>query len=405
MRVHNKKKKNLGRLVLATLWVSYLTLYLNRRNVSVILPSLREWGLSYSEAGLLVSAFFAAYAAMQVPAGWLADVKGGRLAVLCGNTVAMLASIASGLSPSYAVLLASRFLCGAGQGLVWPASSKLVAGWFPKNARGAAMGLLTSSVAIGSFLALVLAGVVLERMGWQMTFIVPAVILAGATLLILLNVRDPQEDGGSGKVRRRGFRSQLIAVLGSKAVKYTAVGYFLWKFSFEGMSYWLPSYFMETYSVPPGLTGFLSGVILLTGVFTMPLGGWLSDRLGNRALVIMASLAVSGVLLSMAPYVHGWLEALVLLAAAALVLQLSEGVYFVIPMDDLSEAAGTSVGVINLGGQLGTMLAPWIAGMLLDVWQNYTPVLTMFAAAALLGMIPLIPVLHTVNVRRRQANP
>src|ERR1700693_1947891 len=67
--------------VLVLLWLSVFLNYIDRSNLSIAAPQLKvELGLSATQLGVLLSAFFWTYACLQIPAGWLVDrfgVKGG----------------------------------------------------------------------------------------------------------------------------------------------------------------------------------------------------------------------------------------------------------------------------------------------------------------------------------------
>lgn len=61
------------------LWLSYVGLYLNRRNISIVMPVLMiEMGIDHAQTGFLVTTFFIIYAIIQIPSGWLADRVGGK---------------------------------------------------------------------------------------------------------------------------------------------------------------------------------------------------------------------------------------------------------------------------------------------------------------------------------------
>lgn len=374
---------------LIAIWLSYVALYLNRRNVSVAIPAIMDhMGLTHAEAGLLITLFFIAYAATQIPSGWLADVKGGKRTLTLGNLITSAAGYLSGLAPSYAPLAAARLLCGVGQGAGWPSSSKLVSEYFPREKRGVAMGLLTSSTAVGSFLALAVSGIILQSYGWRMVFIAPAVILLDVTMLLSFIVREPE----TANVHRSASwrRGLLSEVLRDSGVRKTAVSYFFWKYSFEGLVYWLPTLLVETYMVDLGYAALLTGCITLTGLVSMPLGGYLSDRIRSRARVAIISLTAMGVLMLALSTSPDLSTSLLILFAACFVMETSESIYFTVPVDRLGpEAAGTSVGVINLVGQIGSLAAPWVIGMLVDVYHGYGYALTLLGVSAFLGAIPM----------------
>lgn len=375
------------RNALIMLWASYVGLYLNRRNISVVLPILMSnMGLSHTEAGMLITAFFFAYSAMQIPAGWLSDLKGGRLVLLLGNAVTTVSGALSGVASSYPFLLATRIVCGVGQGMGWPSSSKLVAGYFPGGNRGAAMGFLTSSVALGSFLALVAAGLILEGWGWRATFIVPAILLA-----ILTAVAWSMDLGERQRGINSGDAPPLSRVYRNRGILALALSYFFWKYSFEGLTYWLPALLVEGYGLAPSHAATLSGLIILAGLVSMPLGGWLSDHVGSRAGIIIFSLSGAGVLLLSLPLLGGGQAAIPALTILSFTMQMSEGLYFTIPLDLLgADVAGTAIGFINLGGQAGSLTAPWIIGLLLDHYRTSSAVFAMLGALTFAGVAPLV---------------
>jgi len=376
---------------LVAIWLSYVGLYLNRRNISVAIPAIMDYmGLTHAEAGLLVTLFFVAYAVTQIPSGWLADVKGGKRTLVFGNLLTSAAGYLSGLTSSYHPLAVTRLLCGIGQGAGWPSSSKLVSEYFPRERRGFAMGFLTSSTALGSFLALVVSGLILQSYGWRMVFMVPAVILLIPTAFLLFIVREPkvvnEENYGEGSWRR----DLLAEVLKDSGVRKTAVSYFFWKYSFEGLIYWLPTLLVETYMVDLGYAALLTGCITLTGLVSMPLGGYLSDKIGSRARVAILSLTAMGVLMLALSTTADLATTLVILFTACFIMEMSESIYFTIPVDRLGlEAAGTSVGMINLIGQVGSLTAPWIIGLFVDIYHSYRYAVMLLGVSALLGAIPL----------------
>jgi len=366
-------------LTLFLVWLSYIGLYLNRRNISIVLPVLiREMKISYSEAGFLVSAFFVTYALAQIPSGWLADRLGGLKTLVAGNIITFLFSMMSGLAVNYSMLSLSRVFCGVGQGMGWPSSTKLVSQSFPEGRRGFALGVLTSGVAVGSFISLTVSAVVLEWFGWRMVFLIPSLILLFFTFLLLLGLRNFYFN--MGDVGSIGFRR----VFRDRVVFSAALSYFCWKFGFEGLSYWLPTFFFEVKGFSLQNAGLIVGVFLLIGLFAMPLGGVLSDRL-SRVSVIEISLILAGFLL----FIFTISEDVISLAAlmlASFSLQMSEGIYFTIPADRLkSDLAGTGAGFINSLGQVGSLSSPLITGIVIELYHSYTIAFLLYSLLSILG--------------------
>src|SRR5688572_25376103 len=101
-----------------TVWLllvlAWATNFIIRIGFSALLPPIMaELGLSYTRAGMLASAFFWAYAAMQLPAGLLGDRFGRRRVLLIGLVGGACAAVLTGAATSFAMLVVARVVMGA----------------------------------------------------------------------------------------------------------------------------------------------------------------------------------------------------------------------------------------------------------------------------------------------------
>src|SRR3954463_13787491 len=107
-----------------------------------VLSITEDLNLSASSTGILLSSFFAGYALMQLPGGWLADRFGARKVLI---TSVILWSIFTGLTGaawSLTSMIIIRFLFGVGEGGFQPASSKIISQAFPQENRARAMSIM-----------------------------------------------------------------------------------------------------------------------------------------------------------------------------------------------------------------------------------------------------------------------
>ncbi|RKJ36972.1 MFS transporter, partial [Butyricicoccus sp. 1XD8-22] len=115
-----------------------------------ILGISKDLQLSTSQTGIVLSSFFAGYALMQIPGGWLADRFGFRKVIITALLAWSIFTIFSGMAWSFASLILIRFLFGLGEGSFFPSASKGIASWFPQNERSRAMSfMLTSGTIMG----------------------------------------------------------------------------------------------------------------------------------------------------------------------------------------------------------------------------------------------------------------
>ena len=108
--------------------------YLDRVCISTAAPAIRaELGLSDGEMGLVFSAFTLAYALFEVPSGWFADRFGARLTLTRIVVWWSLLTAVTGLAWGLGSLLVVRFLFGAGEAGMFPATARAFARWLPRG--------------------------------------------------------------------------------------------------------------------------------------------------------------------------------------------------------------------------------------------------------------------------------
>lgn len=135
--------------------------------------------LSRAQVGLFLPAIYLGGVLMSLPAGWLTDRLGVRLALVLGQglTGALLGLAA--LSPRFPVLLGLLFLGGFGWSVLNPTTGKAVVDWFPPRERGFAMGVKQTGLTLGGIAAALLLPPVALAIGWR-----PAFGVAGAASLV-----------------------------------------------------------------------------------------------------------------------------------------------------------------------------------------------------------------------------
>src|SRR5260370_2061157 len=181
------------------LFVLSAVAFLDRVNLSIAGGSLSaEYHLSNVQFGLLSTALLIGYTLFQAPAGWLADRFGPRR-VLTGAVLwwgvftALTAAIPSSIGAPLAALIAVRFLLGAGEAIIYPASNQFVSRWIPTQERGFANGLIFAGVGAGSGLSPFLVIYTMAHHGWRFSFWVCALIGCAAGLVWYLAARDTPE--------------------------------------------------------------------------------------------------------------------------------------------------------------------------------------------------------------------
>jgi MFS family permease len=103
--------------------------------------------------------------------GTLGDVVGHGRVFLVGAAVGVVSSLACGLAPTLAVLVAGRVRQGLGGGLVYGTAPGIVTLASPPDARGRAVGFFNAAVGLASALGPLVAGAIVDTLGWRFVFL------------------------------------------------------------------------------------------------------------------------------------------------------------------------------------------------------------------------------------------
>jgi MFS family permease len=136
--------------------------------ITVALPSVsRGLDVTIGSTASVLSAYFAAYAIVLLPAGALVDRYGARRVALIGLAVFALGAGAGALVGNFGLLIASRVVQGVGAGLVSPAALAAAVSGFPPERRGSALGIWGASAGVANLIGPLLGGLLTVGFGWR----------------------------------------------------------------------------------------------------------------------------------------------------------------------------------------------------------------------------------------------
>ena len=173
-----------GRGIVLAVCASVFISVLNASIVNVVLPTIgQDLGVEPGRLGWIVIAYLLVYAVAIPIYGRLADNYGARRFFLFGQGVFAVGSLLCALAPSYPLLLAARVVQAGGGAAIPGLGVALIGRATPSGERGAALGLLSTTVGVASAIGPTLGGFVADLLGWHFVFALGA--LAG--LLLPLN--------------------------------------------------------------------------------------------------------------------------------------------------------------------------------------------------------------------------
>jgi MFS family permease len=371
--------------VVAMLWGIAFFNYADRQAIFSVFPLLeREFQLTPVQLGLLGSAFAWVYGLAAPVAGFVVDRVRRRTAILGGLYAWSAICIATVLSFDFKHLLFWRAAEGLGESLYFPASMSLVSDYHDSRTRSRAMGLHQTSVYIGTIGGGFFAGLIGQRYGWRLSFIVfgSLGILLGLVLQRLLveperGAADRIEAAARGHVRpattpRLPFR-EFVRILARTPTVLCLMGAFLCaNFVAVVLLSWMPKFLFDRFHMGLAMAGLTATVFVqLASMIGAPLGGWLADAWRRRSPAGRLAVQMLGVL-GGAPFVVlcGTTTSIRWVIVALTLWGLFKGLYdaniFASVFDVVRpEARGTAVGFMNTIGWLGGGgTAPIVIGLI-----------------------------------------
>jgi len=362
--------------------VGYLLVYFHRVSSAVVAPELvREFGISGTVLGILASAYFYPYAAMQLPVGLLADSFGPRRTVTTFLLLASFGTFLFGLAPRISVAILARVLVGLGVSALFVPTMKILAEWFRTREFATMTGILMAVGGIGWLTAATPLALLVEVLGWRLAFVVIATGTLVIALLVGLLVRDRPEDKGWPRIadpqatvleRPIGLWEGVRRVISEGAFWPLALWFFFsygTVIGFGGL--WGGPFLMEVYGLSRAQAGNILSLIALGMIGGSPLLGWLSDRIfKSRKMVMVGGTALY--LLSWVPLVlwTGVLPVPVLYLLSLLIGVFGSALVIVAFTANKElfprEMAGTSTGLVNIFPFAGGAVFPPVMGRLLD---------------------------------------
>jgi MFS transporter, ACS family, hexuronate transporter len=391
--------------------------YLDRQTLPVaVLAISRDIPLNNAQFSALQSAFLFSYALMYAGGGKLVDSLGTRRGFMVIMIFWSLACASHALATGFAMLAASRFLLGMGEGGGFPAATRAVAEWFPTKERATAMGIINAGTAVGAVVAPPLIAAILVYSNWRWIFI----ITGGIGLLwtawwrfaysppsaTLNELSAPPElsDSANHLPWIRLFRiRETWGLVTAKFLSDAAWFFYL---------FWLPKYLYDARGFDIKAVGTFAWMPSAAAGVGCLLGGAFSSYLLRRRFSLgLARKVALGLSAALMPFVilipHvavSW--AIALFCIAYFGQQSWSTLVMVLPTDLFPQnVVGSVAGLVGFGGAMGGIAFGELVGYLLDHGVGYSVVFRVAGtlhAVAFLIILVAIPVLSPLKLAPQQ---
>ena len=347
--------------------LAFFSLNVLNSSYSTVLELIKgELALTYTMSGALMSSYFVGYTIGQIPWGFLADRYGSRrvmaASILGIASSTLLFSAASGFWQAIAARLFSGLL-GAG---VFVPGVRLVSDWFASDRRGTALGLLSVGGSMGLIVSSWVVPLASISLGWRGTLAAAGAMGVVASALIFMTLRDRNSPRGQGRVE-----NDISDVLGTRGFWVVAFVQFIRLGSNYAFIAWLPLLLREEFGLSLVAAGAVYSLFNLAGMISNPVGGIVSDRVGERG-TLMAAFAVLGaftyLFIGLGP---GALMYASVIAMGWCINFIRSPSFAIIPKMYGVERAGRISGVQNTFASAGALCIPLVLGYVRDTTSSY----------------------------------
>ena len=358
-----------------------------------------EYGVSFTELGLALTAFNVTSAAFQTPAGFLVDRIGARIVLVGGLLIGAAAAAVAGLVPSFWVFVAMFGFAGIANAVYHPADYALLSHFVSAERMSRAYSIHSFAGFFGSAVAPVSLLFLESQVGWRGAMLAAAILaLAMAALLMAQPAATMEAERPVRAQTGKGGEGSGLRLLLTGPILLNLVFFMFFAIANAGLQNYSVVALGALFGTAPTIANSALTAYLLLSATGVLVGGYVAGRYGRHGLIAMAGAAALASLALLVGSVDlGTLALMLVMGAAGFCFG------FITPSRDMIVRAvtppgsfGKVFGFVTSGINFAGMVAPLIFGALMD--HGYPGgVFLLVAAACLIG----IATVATVRTRPR----
>jgi MFS family permease len=365
---------------------------------SILVGITDDFHLTHTQGGWLFTLFILVYMVAAPLGGYLGDRMPRKVLIAVSVFVWSLATIGSGLAPSFGWLMVARAAVGIGEAGYGTVTPGLISDLYPRDLRTRMLSVFYTAMPVGAALGFAVGGWVMHVASWHVAFYVggiPGILLAVAALFM----KEPER----GATEIEPLPEKVPFVEGLRALSRNGVfwvataGLTLMTFSVGGLADWMPTFLERDRQMGVHSSEIFGAVTLLAGLLGTLAGGWLGERAERKSHT--GGLWVSGIALALsAPFVFlaasvtgsGPIFAMVFGAQFLIFMNtgpLNAAICNFVTPDFRSFAMGINTLILHL---LGDALSPVVIGAIADQTHSLETAIHVNALPVLLSGVVLV---------------
>ena len=404
-KIQDSLYRKLRLQIFISIFIGYAGFYLTRKIFAFIMPELEKEGFSKGQLGIILSGVSIAYGFAKFIMGNVSDRSNPRYFLTLGLFLTAIITIIFGLFPwnlisttnAIILMFILMFANGWVQGMGWPACGRTIVHWWSKKERGITVATWNLAHNIGGGIAGIISSwALLHFQEWQAILYVPAGIVIGIAIFVLMTLRDTPQSVGLPPIEEykndypdnytemaeQELKTKEIFfkhVFNNKLLWYIAIANAFIYFIRYGVLDWAPSYLSQVKHFSIKDSGWAYSLYEFSAIPGTIICGWMSDKIfqGRRSetgIIFITATLITIFIYWQLPENDPTLTTILL----AIIGFLIYGPVMLIGLHALDlapkKAAGTAAGFTGLFGYIGgSVTASVITGFVLQYfsWDTY----------------------------------
>jgi MFS family permease len=315
---------------------------------------LVDFAVTVADIGLLIGLYHAPGIILAFPGGAVAARLGDTRVVLGGLALMIAGELLMGLTSGWSMQIAGRLLAGSGGILLNVAIAKMVTDWFAGKEIATAMAIFGNASPCGIALALVVLPLIAGPDGRALASFAVAAYIASALFALAFLYRAPPQAAAISQNQSHWPNARV-----AWSVAAAGVIYGLYNVSLITIIGFGPLMLTERgWSIAAASS--TTSIVLWLFVFSLPFGGWIADRTGRNATVLIGGLVAYAMALLLSSRVGDVVLAFTILGVLS---GLPCGPILSLPARVLApETRSIGMGLFFSVYYLMNVLGPWVVG-------------------------------------------
>ncbi|VDG89459.1 D-galactarate permease [Lysinibacillus sphaericus] len=355
-------------------FLGWVAIYGTRAILNPVMDDIQtEFSLSAAQLGMISSIFFIGYAGLNIPSGILGDKIGKKKVLVPGIILFGIFAAIAGSMPTFFLFILMWLMVGVFQGFYYGPQYGLSSEAIPKKHITVGSAIINSGMAFGLSAGYFLSSWTIEAgMSWRAPFYIVAipVVLIGLLMWWLVKENPYGKKTKAELDNQEPFKISVLFKNRNLLMSYIVI--FCAIYGFFVVVTWMPYYLQRARGIEGSAVATVSSLVPWAAIPGSIFFSWVADRMGKRRPVLLVMLPLSLIsLISIVAFDNMYVLYAALIGYGIFGKISTNPVLVAVVADNAPKNAyGTSFGIYNFIGMLGSILAPYITGFLADATGN-----------------------------------